>query len=283
MEHDSERPTPPPMPPEPAQQVPYTTLAERLRGYVPPLPPVDPVLPPKSFWQRVDYLLRNIEDFRELLRQNREVPLLCGIFLTISVVMAGLYGGVMGATNLLQGSPMALTEKLAMIAVTGIKVPFLFLVTLGIVLPPIYVSNVFVGARLRFYQSLAMLLASVAIASTILASMATVALFFSLTTTSYHFIKLLHVIFFAYAGAAGLMFLTRFVREVARWDRRHTPEYLFLMWILLYMVVGTQLAWVLRPFVASPGEPFQLFRERHGSFYESVYDSAQRVMKKEKE
>ena len=78
------------------------------------------------------------------------------------------------------------------------------LLTLAIVLPPIYVSNAFVGAQLLFRQMLAMLLGSVAITVTVLSSMATVAFFFALTSRSYDFIKLLHVLFFAYAGLTGL-------------------------------------------------------------------------------
>jgi hypothetical protein len=125
-----------------------------------------------------------------------------------------LYGAVMGATNLLQGSEMDLPHKLMQIGVSALKVPVLFLLTCAIVLPPIYVSNAFVGSRLSFRQMLAVLLSALAVTTTVLASMATVAMFFALTSQSYDFLKLLHVLFFVYAGLAGLAYQRRCLREL---------------------------------------------------------------------
>jgi hypothetical protein len=42
------------------------------------------------------------------------------------------------------------------------------------------------------------------------------------------------------------------------------------IWILLFGFVGTQLAWTLRPFFGSPGEPFEIFRDINGTFYGDV-------------
>jgi len=118
------------------------------------------------------------------------------------------------------------------------------------------------------------MLGAVAMASTLIASLATVAFFFSLTTTSYHFIKLLHVVFFVYAGASSLDFLMSMPSRISRRRGASTPIYLRVAWLILYAFVGTQLAWVLRPFIASPNEPFEIFRDRSGSFYESVGQSS---------
>ena len=172
---------------------------------------------------------------------------------------------------------MPLDGKLLMILITGIKVPVLLLLTLIIVFPPIYVSNAFVGVHLSFQKMLALLLASIAITSTVLASTATVALFFSLTTKSYNFIKLLHVFFFICAGYSGLSYLFGCIKAISPPGMRQTPGKLFVVWLLLYIFVGTQLAWVLRPFVGSPNEKFQVLRPRSGNFYESVLFSTRKV------
>lgn len=246
---------------------------------VPPPPPREPAPLPRGFWARIDYLLKHSDDVLGLLRSGTGQWELARTFFAISILMAAIYGAVMGATNLLQGSPMALNEKLLLIVITALKVPVLYLVTLAIVLPPIYVSNAFVGARLPFRLVVALLLGSVAITSTLLASMATVSLFFSLTSTSYHFIKLLHVVFFVYSGLMGLDYLKRGIAAMRATTDRPTPGHLFLLWLLLYMFVGTQLAWIMRPFVGSPNEPFQVFRPRSGSFYESVLYSTNKFMK----
>jgi len=147
------------------------------------------------------------------------------------------------------------------------------------VLPPIYVSNAFTGSKLSFSQILALLLTSTAISVTVLASMATVAFFFALTSSSYNFIKLLHVLFFVYAGASGLSYFSRSIHEVSGTNGRRTSRGLFFVWLLIYMFVGTQLAWVLRPFVGWPEQKFQVFRERTGNFYESVFTSLGYVLR----
>ena len=270
-----------------AKESPIGGSQEERHKEMPEEPTYDVAHFPMGFWKRVDYLLHHKEEVTESLRQDIGLRQLSSIFFVVSMVMAGLYGAVMGATNLLQGSEMLLRHKLLMILVTAVKVPVLYLLTLAIILLPIYVSNAFVGARLQFRQMLALLLTSVAIMATLLASMATVAFFFALTSRTYDFIKLLHVLFFAYAGLAGLGYLARGLKAISaplqrssseRGTIRHTPQWLFLGWLLLYMFVGTQLAWVLRPFVGSPTEKFQVFRPRYGNFYESVFHSWDRLM-----
>jgi hypothetical protein len=39
---------------------------------------------------------------------------------------------------------------------------------------------------------------------------------------------------------------------------------------VLYGLVGSQLAWTLRPFFGAPNQPFQLFRDIEGNFYQQV-------------
>lgn len=48
------------------------------------------------------------------------------------------------------------------------------------------------------------------------------------------------------------------------------PQRLFVLWLILYMFVGTQMAWILRPFIGSPKMTFTVFRPRSGNFHESV-------------
>ncbi|MBI4556671.1 MAG: hypothetical protein HY706_03740 [Candidatus Hydrogenedentes bacterium] len=232
-----------------------------------------PLKLPQGFLSRVDYLLHHPDDIVEALKRDVDLWALSRTLFMITVIMAALYGGVMGATNWLQGSGIPLNLQFLTMLVTAIKVPLLFLLTLLIVVPPIYVSSTFVGSRLTFSQLVGVLLASLAFTTVVLASMASVAFFFSLTTRNYTFIKLLHVAFFAYAGLAGLAYLVRSVHAVVGEVKHELWKWLFIAWLLLYMFVGTQLAWVMRPFVGDPDLKFQLFRPRSGNFYESVYQS----------
>jgi len=233
----------------------------------------EPAQFPRGFWQRLDYMLHHPGSILESLRQDLDVWRIARIFLGVALAMAAIYGAVMGATNLLQASAMATGGKFLMILTSAIKVPALFVFTLVIIVPPTYVANMFVGPRLGFRQLVTVLLASVAVTAIILASTATVAFFFALTTRSYHFIKLLHVLFFVYAGLSGLRFFSKCMNAVAPSVGRVSLTRLFLGTLVLYVFVGTQLAWVLRPFVGDPDMEFQLFRPRYGNFYESVWHS----------
>jgi hypothetical protein len=53
-------------------------------------------------------------------------------------------------------------------------------------------------------------------------------------------------------------------------DQRPPSMTLLYVWILLFGFVGTQLAWTLRPFFGSPGQPFGLYREIDGNFYAEI-------------
>jgi hypothetical protein len=45
----------------------------------------------------------------------------------------------------------------------------------------------------------------------------------------------------------------------------------FWIWTLIFSVVGAQMAWVLRPYFGSPGEPFVWFAPRSSNFFEGVW------------
>jgi hypothetical protein len=60
--------------------------------------------------------------------------------------------------------------------------------------------------------------------------------------------------------------------------QRPTSMALLYIWILLFGFVGTQLAWTLRPFFGSPGEPFQIFRHLSGTFYADILHTIGRLL-----
>jgi hypothetical protein len=45
----------------------------------------------------------------------------------------------------------------------------------------------------------------------------------------------------------------------------------FRIWIVIYMVVGAQMGWVLRPFLCDPNSKFAWFRARHANFFIDVW------------
>lgn len=243
-----------------------------------PQPPPEPAEFPKGFWNCVDYLLQQADRVQESLRQDHNLWRMAGIFFAITLVMAAMYGVAMGATNLLQGADMPLEHKLLFILFASVKLPVLFLGAMAIVLPPIYVSNAFVGQRLSFRQVFTVLISTCAVTTTVLASMATVAAFFALTSETYHFIKLLHVVIFAYAGLVGVFFINRCFKTLRKNGARAIGKGLLLAWLVLYSFVGMELAWIMRPYIGNPDESLQVFRARSGNIYESMYRSFEQLV-----
>ncbi|MCE5230940.1 hypothetical protein LLG95_15285 [bacterium] len=240
--------------------------------------PAEPAVFPHGFWRQVDYLLTHPHSLMESMRRDDpNLPQIALILISIAIIMGAIYGAVMGATNFLQGSTLSLGAKVTLMFITAIKVPVLLMGVGAIVYSPIYVSNAFMGERHSWRQVLVLLVSATAITCTVLASMATVAFFFSVTSTTYDFIKLLHVAIFAYAGTIGLQYMLGSIRWMAP-ARPRASKGLIALWLLLYIFVGVQLAWVLRPFVGSPGEKFEVFRPRSGNFYESVMHSVGKVL-----
>ena len=45
----------------------------------------------------------------------------------------------------------------------------------------------------------------------------------------------------------------------------------FRIWVLVFGLVGAQMAWVLRPFIGAPGQPFVIFRGKQSNFFEAIW------------
>jgi hypothetical protein len=250
--------------------------------------------------------------------------------LTTSVLSLAAYGAVLGASH-----------SIAQAASSAVKLPLLFLATLAICLPTLYLFNLIFGARLSMMQAVTLIMTCITVISVLSLAFAPISLFFLITADNYAFFKLLNVGILVLAALVGLRFLTsgmarlneyqEFVAlqaekeaaeaeaaklavaeaiaaapeesEVARVEGngsgmvavlpkaptgytqvaafprptaptaqyRPTSMTLLYIWIALFGFVGTQLAWTLRPFFGSPSEPFEIFRNIDGTFYEDIF------------
>jgi hypothetical protein len=116
--------------------------------------------------------------------------------LTSSAVSLALYGAVLGASY---GWQQALSSF--------IKLPLLFLATLCICLPTLYLFNLVFGARLSVVQAVALIMVSVTVTSVLTLAFAPISLFFLVTAQSYAFFKLLNVAILTLTAIVGLRFL----------------------------------------------------------------------------
>jgi hypothetical protein len=233
--------------------------------------------------------------------QEKGLLLQLGHVIVANILLAAFYGvclGVFGIAN--RNEP-----EFRFMAADAIKVPLLFLLTLAITFPSLYVFNALVGSRLGVAQIGRLMAAALAVLLAVLASFGPIVAFFSITSTSYSFILLLTVAIFIVAGGFGINFLWRTLLKLtmrpvpprpiaphitdhsesvepsstggAEEAERITPAVpdqavirVFGIWIMAFAVVGMQMSWVLRPFIGSPGNDFAWFRQRQGSFIEAV-------------
>jgi hypothetical protein len=123
--------------------------------------------------------------------------------------LGAFYGACMGCFNAASGEGAWLQ-----IVSSAIKVPALFLLTLVVTFPSLYVFNALVGSRLSLVNMLRLIMAAIGVMLAVLAGFGTIVAFFNFTTTSYPFILLLNVAVFTAAGILGLSFLLQTLRRL---------------------------------------------------------------------
>lgn len=161
----------------------------------------------------------------------------------------------------------------------AIKVPALFLLTLALCLPALYVLNLLLGLSLQFNKTLALTLFALAATGIMLAVFVPIVGLFSIVTESYHFAKLMHVAVFGIAGIFGVKVLWEGLARMAA-VRTAKVRSLLAVWLLLYSLVGGQIAWSLKPWIGTPYLPATPpFRVVSGNIYVSTMKSIEQIVR----
>jgi hypothetical protein len=145
----------------------------------------------------IERILRDRQGIWQQVVEDRELTRLTGQMMLSSVVALACYGAVLGSFHSVL---MALTS--------AVKLPLLFLVTLAICLPTLYLFNLVFGARLSVRQSLALVMVALTVTAMLALAFAPISLFFLITAPDYSFFKLLNVAILALSALVGLRFLT---------------------------------------------------------------------------
>jgi hypothetical protein len=231
-----------------------------------------------GFLGLLDDLLRRREDFFEQIFSGTNLGARIWQFLVVITVLSGLYGVTMGASSFAISADRGFLQMLS----SGLKVPLLFVATLLICYPVLFIILVLMGSRLSFLQTLALILLALTFNSILLAAFAPIVAFFSISGSSYSFMKVLHVLVMTFSGFWGMAALWHGLRELCEKSNLYPKRavHILRIWILVFGFVGTQMAWSLRPFVGSPDRPFEVMRaERDGNFYSAVVYSVAEMMK----
>jgi anti-sigma regulatory factor (Ser/Thr protein kinase) len=145
----------------------------------------------------IERILRDRQGIWQQVVEDRGLSTLTIQMLTSSAAALAVYGAVLGSFHSVL---MALTS--------AVKLPLLFLVTLAICLPTLYLFNLVFGARLSVRQSLSMVMVAITVTSMLALAFAPISLFFLITAPDYGFFKLLNVAILALSALVGLRFLT---------------------------------------------------------------------------
>jgi hypothetical protein len=254
--------------------------------YPAPMANAEPDPADRSMLGILDRVLRGHFTRKEELAAGRiAVPV--GRLVTLSLLLGAIYGISLGCYSAFGGAPSAWLQMVA----SSIKVPLLFLLTLVVSFPSLYVFAALQRLPLGFRNTLRLMLLAIVVHLTVIASLGPVFAFFAASTTSYPFLLLLNVAIFAIGGLLGLMVLRRATRDMFQpAPRTPTPaetaadaplpalpprqplhaadqaRRLLGLWCVVYGVVGAQMGWLLRPFLGKPDAPFEWFRIREDNF-----------------
>lgn len=200
----------------------------------------------------------------------------------IVVIGAGCFGAALGCWR---------APEQALFA--AIKLPLILLLTaagnglLNAMLAPL------LGLQIAFRQSFLAILTSFALAAAILGAMSPLAAFViwnapplqtgssswtdANNSATHAGVLLLLVVTIAFAGIAANLRLLQLLRHLA--GQRATAWRVLLAWLAGNLFLGSQLSWIMRPFIGSPGLPVQFFRDDafNGNFFEAVLRSGIRL------
>lgn len=182
---------------------------------------------------------------------------------------AFLYGMVMGSYHSLLQS-----------VVTGLKVIILFISTVIICFPSFFIIQQVLGSKMSFRQMIVIVLSGVVLTATIAISFAPIVIVFQITGGNYHFLQLLHVAIFIFAGIFGMRLMVDALKYACE-NKSIYPQIgvtVFRIWIIILAFVGIQLAWNLRPFLCEKNEEFKIFRKYEGNFYTAIVYSVQQLV-----
>ena len=143
------------------------------------------------------------------------------------------------------------------------------------------------GAGLGFRQTMLAILMSFTIAAMILAAFSPIMLFLlwntpplgDLRAVTGHSVTLLaHVCLITFAGVAGNHRLLLLLRQVAANGRVAWTT--LLAWLAGNLLLGSQISWILRPFIGSPRLPVEFLRPDllRGNFFEAIWKSIHHLL-----
>lgn len=226
-----------------------------------------PFLMEKPGWtDLMGHVLRNREALIQRIFSGERLTHLLLQLLAINAIIMAIYGGIMGLGG----------TGFAQLFTSALKLPMLYLFSLAVCFPLLFVVNVLMGSRVKFQQTFTMILVAITLSSLILAACAPIAIFFMITGSQYDFLKLMHVGILGFSGLWAMAGLYRAIQHMCDESSIYPKQALkiLLIWMMIFGFVGTQMAWTLRPYLGAPGLQYEFVRKSgEGNFYQAIWQS----------
>jgi hypothetical protein len=200
---------------------------------------------PFRWWQLADVILRS--------RGAPSPPLRLSRLVAATFLFGITYGAVMGTYAGL--SP----ERWQQILYSAIKVPLLILVSFALSVPSFYVFHALLGLSRDFTAALRALAATQSAMAIVLASLAPLTALWYVSVADYNAAITFNGLMFAAASISAQILLRRHYAPLIAANPRH--RWMLVVWLLVYIFVAIQFAWVMRPFIGDPDQPPQFFRQ----------------------
>ena len=202
----------------------------------------------------IDQVLRRSDANQQLLvvPPKTTVIMMC--------LLGPIYGAIMGTYAWVAGERGLDIQWLQMFY-SAIKVPLLLSATVLIALPSFFVINTIFGLRKDFATVVYRIVATQAGLSIILVALAPITLFFYFSATghlAYPTAVMFNAAMFGVASISAQLLLRAYYRPLIQSDPKH--RWMLRTWIFVYVFVGIQMAWIMRPFIGQPDESPQFFR-----------------------
>jgi hypothetical protein len=203
----------------------------------------------------IDLLLRDRDRMLAQIKGGNVGEILRTMTLTIAVAMA-VVGAALGSYR---GSEQILYA--------AIKLPLVLLGTAALSAPALTAIGAALGRKSRLVDDLALVMSALAFGALLLAACTPLIMLGRALDVSYHKMILMTVAMFSIAGFAALKMI---VQALAL---EHGPGWKTAVagLCVVFVVVGGQLAWALRPYLVRPkADEIVFVREVEGSLFDAV-------------
>lgn len=220
---------------------------------------IDAALGPRLSLGTIDLLLRDRDQMMARIKSGNVTEILRTMTITIAVAMA-VVGAALGSYR---GG--------VQIAYAAIKLPLVILGTAALSAPALTAIGAALGRRARLAHDLALVISALAFGALLLAAFAPIVMLCKSMELPYHHMVLMMVAMFGFAGLASLKMIVSALAAERGPGWRTAVGGL----CIVFVMVGGQLSWALRPYLVRPQtRAIPFVREVEGSLFDAVITAA---------